>query len=416
MMKNQRGLIIVTVIFSVFFLTAGLWAKDIVIGFTGPLSGPAGEYGQDCANGIDMAVKDLNAAGGVKVKGTNYLFKLEKLDDQSNPQKAVANAKLFREKYDSVIVLNPNFNSSAAIMNINQEKGKEFILLAYTSSIKASQMNNKLVIVGAPPFSVYIHIYTDKAWARGWRKCGILTTTGAYGEEWKNAFKEYWLKKGGTVTADKSANYYKDTDFSKELTEVMAGKPDFLLVGGPSSPTALVIEQARRMGYKGGFFMLDQAKMDYVIYVLQGTKLLEDVTGYAKASDNITPVATAFNKKYMKTYKRMNTWEASTHYACMFGIAKAIAAANSVDNAVAIRAAFPKAFPVLGDKVPSEIYGITDAGRIHRVVQLQTVKNGKLSAPTLYVWWAKTQAEFNAAQKATKYLVPLTWLKGIQFE
>jgi branched-chain amino acid transport system substrate-binding protein len=415
-MKKQKVLFSFAVFFFLFFIAAGLWAKDIVIGFTGPLSGPAAEYGQDCANGIDMAVKDLNAAGGVKVKGTKYLFKLEKLDDRSDAKQAVANARLFREKYDSVIVTNPVFNSSSAIMKINQEKGKEFILLAYTSSIKASQLNNKLVVVGAPPFSVYIQIYTDMAWARGWRKCGMLTTTGAYGEEWKNAFKEYWIKKGGKISTEKSSNYYKETDFSKELTEILAGKPDFLLVGGPSSPTALVIEQARRMGYKGGFFLLDQAKMDYVIYVLQSTKLLEDVTGYASASDNITPVALAFNKKYMKTYKRMNTWEASTHYACTFAIAKAIAAANSVDNAVAIRAAFPKALPVLGDKVPSEIYGVTPAGRIHRVVQLQIVKHGKLSKPTLYVWWAKTLAEFNEAKKVTKYSLPLTWLKGIQFE
>ena len=51
-------------------------AKEIVVGFTGPISGPASEYGQDVLNGIDMAVKDLNAAGGIKVKGQTYTFRL----------------------------------------------------------------------------------------------------------------------------------------------------------------------------------------------------------------------------------------------------------------------------------------------------------------------------------------------------
>ena len=42
-------------------------AKEVVIGFTGPLSGVAAEYGQDCANGVEMAIKEINAAGGITV-------------------------------------------------------------------------------------------------------------------------------------------------------------------------------------------------------------------------------------------------------------------------------------------------------------------------------------------------------------
>ncbi len=57
-----------------FVFLAAAWgakadAEEIVVGFTGPLSGPAAEYGQDCLNGIDMAVKEINASGGMKVKG-----------------------------------------------------------------------------------------------------------------------------------------------------------------------------------------------------------------------------------------------------------------------------------------------------------------------------------------------------------
>ena len=43
-------------------------AKEVVIGYTGPLSGVAAEYGQDCANGVEMAINDINAAGGITVK------------------------------------------------------------------------------------------------------------------------------------------------------------------------------------------------------------------------------------------------------------------------------------------------------------------------------------------------------------
>lgn len=55
-------------------------AADIVIGFSGPLSGPAAEYGQDILYGVEMAVKELNAAGGITVQGKKYTFRLDKLD------------------------------------------------------------------------------------------------------------------------------------------------------------------------------------------------------------------------------------------------------------------------------------------------------------------------------------------------
>ena len=66
-------------IFSFVVWAAVAFAEDIVVGYSGPLSGPAAEYGQDCVNGIDMAVKELNAAGGVTIKGKKYTFRLEKL-------------------------------------------------------------------------------------------------------------------------------------------------------------------------------------------------------------------------------------------------------------------------------------------------------------------------------------------------
>ena len=85
--------------------------------------------------------------------------------------------------------------------------------------------------------------------------------------------------KGGQITEDKPANYYTETDFSAQLTAAIASKPDVMLIGGPSAPTALVIEQARNLGYKGGFIMVDQAKADYIANILKGTELMNNTIG-----------------------------------------------------------------------------------------------------------------------------------------
>src|SRR5208337_3323177 len=68
-------------------------AKEVTIGFTGPISGVAAEYGQDCLNGLEMAVNDINAGGGITVGGEKCTLKLVKLDDMIDPTQAVNNCR-----------------------------------------------------------------------------------------------------------------------------------------------------------------------------------------------------------------------------------------------------------------------------------------------------------------------------------
>ncbi len=377
--------------------------KEVVIGYTGPLSGPAAEYGQDCVNGIDMAINEINSAGGITVGGKKYVFKLEKLDDMADPTNAVNNARRFRNQFKAPAVFNPVFNTTAPMMQINQEKGNEFIMMAYTSTPKVVQLNNKLVVAIPPPFTAYVNSFTEFAMAQGWKKAGMVVTLGAYGDEWRTAFKDHWTKKGGTITADKPANYYTETDFSSQLTAVLATKPDVLLIGGPSAPTALVIEQARGLGFKGGFILVDQAKMDYIDKnILKGVKLMENTIGVAAVAQIPTQAAPVFDKKYSELYKKMNTWESALNYAAMHALAKAMVAAGTVEDAVAIRAAFPKAFPLPGDKFPSEYHGISDKGRMHCMASVQMIKDGKYSPADLYAYWQKDQAEFDKLKAQVK--------------
>jgi branched-chain amino acid transport system substrate-binding protein len=278
------------------------------------------------------------------------------------------------------------------MMKINEEKGNEFIMMAYTSTPKVETLGNKLMVGTAPNFSGYIQVFADWALQKGWKKCAMLVTLGAYGDENRSAFREYWVKNGGTITADKPANYYTETDFSSPLAAALATKPDVMLIGGPSATTALVIEQARGMGFKGGFIMIDQAKQDYIAQILKGTKLMGNLIGTAGVVSVPTMGAKIFEKKYTKTYKRMVTWECALNYTGMYALARAITTAGTVDDIYKIRNAFPKALavlPLLGDKFPTEAAGINDAGRLHIWLSVQTITNGKSDPSVLYAWWAQ---------------------------
>lgn len=189
-MKHWKVLVVSVV---VGLVMSGTWmarAQEIVIGFSGPLSGPAAEYGQDILYGIDMAVNQINAAGGITVDGKKYRFKLEKLDDRADPTAAVNNARRLRNN-GAIAVYNGVFTTIAAMNKINQEKGNEFLLMAYTSTPKLYEMGNKLLIgTTAPPFTVYLDQFIASAMKKGYKKVAMVVTAGAYGEEWRDAFRD----------------------------------------------------------------------------------------------------------------------------------------------------------------------------------------------------------------------------------
>jgi branched-chain amino acid transport system substrate-binding protein len=410
-MKPLQRLAGVAVMFMLIFWNAEIMAKEIVIGYTGPLSGPAAEYGQENLNGVDMAVKELNAAGGIRIKGERYFFKLISIDDRTDPTQAVNNARRFRNQYNAIAVFSPVFTCIAPILGINEEKGQEFLVMAYTSTPKLAHMNNKLMVMIPPPFTVYVHAFSDLAWKQGWRKAAMLITLGAYGDEWRKTFKGYWEKIGGTLVADKPANYYKETDFSSQLTAIMATKPQLMVIGGPSAPTALVIEQARAMDFKGGFILIEQARADYVKKILKGTKLMENVIGQGAVDSLPFAAAPSWHRRYNRVYKLAATLGTVQNYDGMHALARAIEAADTADNVTAIRAAFSKAFPMLGNKFPAEMLGISNAGSIRAFSYVQMVKHGKFSKPEVFSWWPKTEHEFDQIKKTTKCYLPLRWIK-----
>jgi branched-chain amino acid transport system substrate-binding protein len=381
------------------------FAEEIIIGYTGPLSGPAAEYGQDCANGVDMAVNELNAAGGVKVNGKKYTFKLEKLDDKTDPTLAKNNAIRLVNQDKAIAVFNPIATTIGAIMSIPQTPGSEFIIAAYSSVHTIMEKKHPMIINPVSNFVTYAKNMAAQGRAKGWNNVAMVVTAGAYGDAWRGVFSKIWTAMGGQIVGDFPANYYTETDFSSQLTAALAKKPDALLIGGPSATSALVIEQARNMGFKGGLILIDQAKPDYIAKVLKNMNLLEGMISTGALEALPLPATPAFSKKYRAAYKRDMTAECVLNYNMMHVIAKTIKAANSI-NPVDIRKNIAKALPTTGDKVPNELFGIQENGNFLCGLIMQNVKDGKFSKVDYILSFPKTQAEFEKYKKMSKSKEP----------
>jgi branched-chain amino acid transport system substrate-binding protein len=410
-MKSIKKMICTAFTLATVLAGGTVWAQDIVIGYSGPLSGLAADYGHDAYNGIELAVNEINAAGGVTVAGKKHKFKLERLDDMANPTQAANNARRFRAN-GAIAVFNPVYNTAAAMMKFNEEKGNEFMVLAFTSTPRITETGNKLLLVAPGSFSSLVEISADWALEKGWKKCAMLVTVGPYGDEWRSVFRKIWEKSGGVITSDKPANYYTETDYSSPITAALTTKPDVLLIGGPSDTTALMIEQCRQMGFKGGFILIDQANIDYIVGVLKGTKMLGNLIGSAGAGIP-SPQGRAVGARYREAYKKTANPISTFNFAFVHVLARAIAASGTTTDVYKIREAFPKAFPMYITDFPMEVYGVTSEGRLLVTTGTQTITNGKMDTPEIYFWWPKTRKEYEAVEKTSRIdrSIPRKWLQ-----
>ncbi len=401
-MNQLKALACCIVLCLLFLWVPGTHANEILIGYSGPFSGPAADYGQDCASGIELAVKELNRNGGLTIKGVKYSFKLDKRDDCFDSKLVLENVRQFRAK-KAIAVFGQN-------NNITRETGPDFIPIVMTSSPGASQ-TNKLIVITSPPLNVFAQAYVDWAWERGWRRLGIILGSNSNGNAWTWCIKSLWEKKGGIILGSRPANYYQSTDFTPQIREIMTSHPDVLLVGGPSPTTALLIEQARKLGFRGGFMLIDQAKLDMLAKLLGGTQLIQNAIGVAKISSfNSIPVAADYFKKYSAEYKRVHSWDALLSYAATLVLAKAITESGQPDNPEAIRASYSRIFPMVGGKNPIPIFGISEKGRQEVPAFVQTVRDGKLQEPVLYAWWPRDSKEYEKAKRDLSLPIQMRWI------
>lgn len=352
-------------------------AGTVNIGYSGPLSGPAAFYGERTLNGVKMAVEEINGAGGIEVSGKKYKFNIVSLDDKYLPNETGANAKRLLQENKTPIIFTPHSGGVFAMQVFNQQD--KFLIGAYTSEPKVSEVGNKLTVRIPPRYDGYLKPFTEYEMEKFGKKIAFLPTSSQYGKDWSEKLKPYWEKQGGKVVFESAIDFAKETDFFTVVTNALKEKPDVLFVGGPSEPTAKVIKQARELGFKGGFIVMDQAKLDEMKKVTGSYDMLNGAIGVMPLSESkISPVIPDFVKKYQDKYKEVPGSEAGLNYIAMYIFAEAMKAAGSVDDAEKIQAAMQKGVENVPEKAKVYIFNKFEGGGFDGDLEVAAVENGKI--------------------------------------
>lgn len=224
-------------------------SKSIKVGVNLELSGGVASYGESLENGIDIAVDEINKAGGVKGKKLEII----KVDNKSEAAEATNGAiKLTsQDKVTAIIGAATSGNTVAQAQIANDTKTILLTPSGTSPNVTVSDDGklNEFVFRTSfiDPFQGIVAA-NFAAKELNLKNAAIFADSASdYAKGLAASFKETYVKAGGKVVAEE-AYVAKDTDFRATLTRIKSKNPEFIFIPGYYEEVGLIVKQARELG------------------------------------------------------------------------------------------------------------------------------------------------------------------------
>lgn len=342
----------------------------IPVGQFTSLTGAQATFGQSNDRGVQLAVEEINASGGVLGQPLRIITK----DNQSKPGETstVVRELITRNKVVALIGEVASGRSLEAAP-IAQRSGIPMISPAST--------NEKVTEVGDHIFRVcFIDPFQGTVCAKfarnnlGATKAGILTDVSKdYSMGLTKSFREEFTKQGGVITGEQSYSG-GDKDFNAQLTAIKADNPQVIFLPAYYTEAPLIIRQARQLGITAPFVGGDGWDSPELIEV-GGPSVEGSYFSNHFSEQSTDPNVVAFVEACRKKYKADPDAMVALGYDSVRLLADAMKRAGTTDPAkVTAALAATKDFPGVTGKITLDAH----RNPTKPAVMLQ-VKNGKFA-------------------------------------
>jgi branched-chain amino acid transport system substrate-binding protein len=336
---HRRGILLAGALVAGLFATGvPASAQDIGIGLDIPLSAPGDSAGgQLIRRGAEIGIDMANASGGALGKK----FKLFVTDSQSTPAMGVANYRRLVSE-DKVVAVTGFFHSSVAL-GIN-EVAKEIGIPTMSVQASASDITAKHYDIAFRTHAVdpvRVSAWMEFIKKKGFKKVSIVAETTDYGIGLTDE----------TIAQNKSGNFgfeiqkmtfdNKATDFTPQLLQVKAFKPDIVLNIGVGQPADLIMDQATTIGLLPATPMLisydaPTRPQYWQLHPKNGDGIY--FIAYYSPKTPLSELGQAFAKTYKEKYKEDPVYGALNGFGSIMIFQEAIKAAGSTDPKALIKA------------------------------------------------------------------------------
>lgn len=312
-------------------------AQTIKVGVVAELTGDIPAVGASCKNAAEMAVKEINDAGGLEVGGKKYQIELFIEDNAGKADQSASAAQKLITQQNVVAIIGPNASRYAIPASEIAESAKVVLISPWSTNPKTT-LDAK---TNAPKKYVFRAAFIDDFQGRvvakfaldnlKAKKAAVLYDVASdYNKGIAEFFKKTFEESGGTVVAFETYTT-NDKDFSAQLTKIKNANPDVVFLPNYYSEVPLQIQQAKRLGITVPFLGSDSWGSEELIK-LCGNECEGYYFSTHYAADNATPVAKGFIDGYKAKYGATPDDVAALTYDSFGLLWTALKAAGKVDR------------------------------------------------------------------------------------
>jgi len=243
----------VVLVLLVFATTMTLAQEELKIGGIGSLSGGGTAWGLAAQRGIQLAIDEVNASGGLKAGGKTYKLKLVMLDDQYSSTGGHTAAERMVNVEKVQFIVGPTGSPSVlAILPVTTPAKAILLSGAYARAILANEhhasYNFRIMdsnVEFGPPMIRWLHQNYPKL-----KKVALIAPNDAVGQAVLPPLAATYKANGFEVWTEMYDRGMKE--FTPLLTRMIAQNVDlFDLNSNAPGDAGLLVKQARAAGYKG---------------------------------------------------------------------------------------------------------------------------------------------------------------------
>ena len=276
-------------------------ADDILIGYHGPMTGPASWVGLGGRDGALMALDEINAAGGVNGRR----IKMISYDDAAKPSEAEAVAKKMIESDKVFAILGGGVSNVAIVVGEEAHRAKVPYLNGPGASPKIIDLQSRWVFSGAT-IDVRDIAENDATFIGEYlkvKKVAVMNGADEFSQSLADAVIKLIKQRYGVEILTQQKYNAGDTDFSSQLLAVKQTNPEYILMFGLYVEAARAIRQSRELGIKTPI-KGDTSMMNSGFLTVTGPASEGVITTYAPLYFNGNPVRdmVEFEARYKKMY------------------------------------------------------------------------------------------------------------------
>lgn len=296
-------------------------ADKYYIGGIGPTTGATAIYGTAVKNGAQIAVDEINAAGGINGKQIEYRFE----DDQNDAEKAV-NAYNTLKDWGMQMLVGTTTTAPCIAVAGKTASDNVFQITPSASSpdVLSSGNGNVFQVCFTDPnqgVASAQYIAENKLAT----KIGIIyDSSDVYSSGIEEKFEAEAKTQGLNIVSKAAFTADSKTDFGTQLQKAKDAGADLLFLPIYYQEASIILKQADTMGYKPKFFGVDG--MDGILTVENfDTKLAEDVMLLTPfAADAKDKTVQNFVKTYKEKYEDTPNQFAADSYDAVYALKAAI--------------------------------------------------------------------------------------------